>query len=74
MRPEDGEGARVSLFWKRAQPTWQTFSNPYDARAIAVEDKFVWTGGGGGLVRWDKLTLKPTVFHPEDGLPDNLSG
>ncbi len=64
--------ARIKLTWNLAKLTWRTFSNPYDTRAMAVEDKYVWTGGAGGLVRWDKQTLEPKVFHPEDGLPDNL--
>jgi ligand-binding sensor domain-containing protein len=70
---EDVGNARVSVSWKPADAVWKTFSNPYDTRVMAVEDKYVWTGGDGGLVRWNKHDLRTQdSFHPENGLPDNI--
>lgn len=64
--------AHVSLKWAQVSPVWESLSNPYVVRAMAVDDEYVWTGGGGGLVRWKKSTLTPKVFRSESGLPDNM--
>lgn len=54
-----------------AEGTWTTFTNGNDVQDIAVDDRYVWCGTLGGVVRWDKTDMSCKKFTTSDGLSGN---
>ncbi len=54
-------------------PTWTTYANGDDVRALALRGSEVWAGTkGGGVVRWDPADgLYIQYLRPQDGLAGN---
>lgn len=50
---------------------WRSYMNHNRLSAVAVQGDYVWGGGSGGLVRWDRADGTSTLFTTAHGLPDN---
>ena len=59
------------VFQVFAEGTWTTFTNGNDVQDIAVDDRYVWCGTLGGIVRWDKNDMTYKKFTVSDGLSGN---
>lgn len=50
-------------------PNWYGFASGNDTRSNLVFDgNYIWSGSGGGVIRWDKTTGDYRMFMPSDGL------
>ncbi|MGB6340975.1 MAG: two-component regulator propeller domain-containing protein [Candidatus Aminicenantaceae bacterium] len=56
----------------RNQKSWINFTSANFVNTIAVEGNYVWTGSGGGVVKWDMSTGEYTKYISADGLADNV--
>jgi ligand-binding sensor domain-containing protein len=54
------------------QSGWTIFVTSDDVRALAAQDKYLWAGGSGGLVRWDRSDRSHRWFSVADGLASNV--
>jgi len=50
---------------------WRSYVNHNRLSAVAVQGRYVWGGGSGGLVRWDQAGETYDLFTTANGLPDN---
>jgi ligand-binding sensor domain-containing protein len=53
------------------EPGWTVFISGDDVRALALQDEYIWAGGSGGLVRWNRLDGSYEWFTVADGLASN---
>jgi ligand-binding sensor domain-containing protein len=54
------------------QPGWTIFATSDDVRTLAAQDNYLWAGGSGGLVRWDRSDGSHRLFAVADGLASNI--
>ncbi len=54
------------------QSGWTIFVSSDDVRALAAQDNYLWAGGSGGLVRWDRSDGSHRLFTIADGLASNV--
>ncbi len=50
---------------------WTNYTNGNFVRVLARQGRYLWAGGGGGLVRWDLNDGSYTKYGIADGLPSN---
>jgi len=53
------------------QSGWTIFATGDDIRALAVQGEYLWAGGSGGLVRWNRSDRSHRWFTADDGLASN---
>lgn len=53
------------------QENWKQHNSSHNIEALLDDGDFIWTGGIGGLVRWEKATKMPTKYTVLEGLPSN---
>lgn len=52
-----------------ANPYWYGFASGNDVRSnLWFDGEYVWSGSGGGIVRWEKATGAYEMFLPSNGL------
>jgi ligand-binding sensor domain-containing protein len=52
-------------------PGWTVFISGDDVRTLALQNEYIWTGGSGGLVRWNRSDGSYEWFTVADGLVSN---
>jgi ligand-binding sensor domain-containing protein len=53
------------------EPGWTIFISGDDIWELALQDTYIWAGGSGGLVRWDRSDGSYRWFSAADGLASN---
>jgi ligand-binding sensor domain-containing protein len=67
------EGATEAAVTPTAgKPGWTVFLSGDEVRALAAQDQYIWAGGSGGLVRWDRSDGSYEWFTAADGLASNI--
>ncbi len=54
-----------------SQESWTSFTNSGYLKTIVREDNYIWTGGSGGLLKWDLATSKYIKYTMADGMANN---
>jgi serine/threonine protein kinase/ligand-binding sensor domain-containing protein len=52
-------------------PGWTNYSNSNFVTDVALQDGYLWAGGGGGLVRWNVQDGSYVTFGTAEGLASN---
>lgn len=53
------------------EPGWTVFMSGDDVHTLALQDEYIWAGGSGGLVRWNRSDGSYEWFTVAEGLASN---